>query len=119
MGLLDTIVEQRIAQAIAEGALENLPGAGKPLHLDDDRLVPEDLRVAYRILRNAGFIAPEVERRREIADLAELLRHATDDGVRRRAAARLALLSCKLETEGRTLPGTGPYRDRIAERFGR
>ncbi len=119
MGLLDSIVEQRIAQGIAEGAFENLPGAGKPLDLDDDRMVPEDLRVGYRILKNAGFIPPEVEQRREIADLAALLRHATDDAVRRRAAARLALLAAKLEAEGRELPRAGYYFDRIVAKAGR
>jgi len=119
MGLLDTVVEQRIAQAIAEGAFDDLPGAGKPLDLDDDRMVPEDLRVAYRILRNAGYIPPEIEERREIADLAALMRHATDDAARRRAAARLALLCAKLEAAERTLPGTGAYRDRISDRLGR
>ena len=30
-------------------------GDGAPLDLDDDRLVPEDLRMAYRILKNAGL----------------------------------------------------------------
>ena len=119
MGLLDTVVEQRIAQAIAEGAFDDLPGAGRPLRLDDDRMVPEDLRVAYRILRNAGYIPPEIEARREIADLAALLRCTADDAERRRAAARLALLSARLEAEGRTLPGTGAYRDRISDRLGR
>ena len=119
MGLLDSVVEQRIAQAIAEGAFANLPGAGKPLDLDDDRMVPEYLRVGYRILKNAGFIPPEVEQRREIADLAVLLRHATDDAARRRAAARLALLSLKLETEGRELPRAGHYYDRIVDKAGR
>ena len=119
MGLLDSVVEQRIAQAIAEGTFENLPGAGKPLDLDDDRMVPEDLRVGYRILKNAGFIPPEVEQRREIAELAVLLRHATDDAARRRAAARLALLSLKLEAEGRELPRAGHYYDRIVDKAGR
>jgi hypothetical protein len=118
MGLLDSIVEQRIAQAFAEGAFENLPGAGKPLDLDDDRMVPEELRVAYRILKNAGFIPPEVEQRRELADLAALLRHATDDAARRRAAARLALLAAKLEAESRGLPCAGHYYDRIVDKAG-
>ena len=116
MGLLDSVVEQRIAQAITEGAFDNLPGAGKPLDLDDDRMVSADLRVGYRILKNAGFIPPEVEQRREIADLAVLLRHTTDDAARRRAAARLALLAVKLEAEGRALPRAGQYYDRVVDK---
>jgi len=119
VGLLDSVVEQRIAQAIADGVFDHLPGAGKPLDLEDDRMVPEELRVAYRILKNAGFIPPEVEQRREVADLAVLLRHATDADDRRRAAAKLALLSAKLEVAGRALPRAGHYHDRIVDKVGR
>jgi hypothetical protein len=113
--LLDHLVERKIAEAMAEGAFDHLPGAGKPLALDDDTLVPEDLRVAYRILRNAGFLPPEVESRRELAGAAALLRAAVSEGERRRVAMRLALLSAKLEATGRSLPLE--YRDRVAERF--
>lgn len=118
MLLLDLIVEQRIEAAIAAGELDHLPGAGKPLALDDNKLVPEELRVAYRILKNAGFLPPEVEMRGEIASVEELLRHATDDATRKRAISRLALLEAKLEAEGRSLP-RGAYRDRIIDRVGR
>lgn len=118
MLLLDLIVEQRIEAAIAAGEFDDLPGAGKPLALDDDKLVPEELRVAYRILKNAGFVPPEVETRAEIASVAELIRYATDDASRRRAIARLAILEAKLEAEGRSLP-RGTYRARILDRVTR
>jgi len=59
--MLDFIAEQRIAEAIANGDLDDLPGSGKPLELDDDSLLPEELRLAYRILKNAGFVPPEIE----------------------------------------------------------
>ena len=116
MLLLDALVEQRIADAMANGAFDDLPGAGKPLDLDDDVLVPEELRVAHRILKNAGFLPPEIATRREIADAAALLRCAADDGQRRRAALRLALLSARLETEGRAI--AAEYRDALADRLG-
>ena len=58
--MMDFIAEQKIAEAIANGELDGLPGAGKPLALDDDALVPEDLRMAYRILKNAGYVPEEV-----------------------------------------------------------
>jgi len=117
MLLLDALVEQRIAAARDAGELDNLPGAGKPLDLDDDRLVPEELRVAYRILRNAGFVPPEVDARQEIGSVNELLRHAVDDATRRRAVARLTLLNAKLEAEGRALPAS--YRDALLDRMER
>lgn len=59
--MLDFIAEQRIAEAIANGDFDDLPGSGKPLELDDDSLLPEELRLACRILKNAGFVPPEIE----------------------------------------------------------
>jgi hypothetical protein len=55
MDIFDFIAEQRMAKAVARGEFDNLPGAGRPLLLDDDALVPPELRVAYRMLRNAGW----------------------------------------------------------------
>lgn len=93
MHVFDLIAEQRIAEAIANGELDDLPGAGRPLELADDRLVPEEVRVAYRVLRNAGLVPPGVATRKEAASLRELIRTAgLDDEARRRALARLAVL---------------------------
>jgi Domain of unknown function (DUF1992) len=60
--MFDLIAEQKIAEAIARGELDHLPGAGRPLELDDDALVPEDLRIAVRILKNAGLDATAVKK---------------------------------------------------------
>ena len=90
--MLDHIVERKIAEAISRGELDNLPGAGRPLELDDDSLVPEDLRLAYRILKNAGFVPPEVETLNEIAALERLV---TGDS---KAVRKLALIKAGIET---------------------
>jgi len=58
---LELIAERKIADAAAQGEFDNLPGAGRPLDLDEDPLVPEEQRMANRILRNAGFKPPELE----------------------------------------------------------
>jgi hypothetical protein len=71
--MFDQIAEQKIAEAIARGELDDLPGKGKPLELDDDAHIPEDLRVAYRILKNAGFVPPEVDSLREVGELERLV----------------------------------------------
>ena len=100
MLVFDWLAEKKIAEARARGELDNLPGAGRPLALDDDTLVPEDLRLAYRILKNAGFVPPEVEARREIADLERLLLdgdETLDAAARARAAKKLALLKSRIE----------------------
>ena len=52
----EKIAEQRIAEALERGELSGLNGEGEPLRLDDDSMVPEDLRMANRVLVNAGFL---------------------------------------------------------------
>jgi len=100
MHVLEALAEARIDEAIRAGELDNLPGAGRPLELDDDSLIAPDLRVAYRMLKNAGFVPPEVEARREVMELHALLATLDDEGARRRAVAKLALLQARLERAG-------------------
>lgn len=70
---VQVLVEERIRQAREEGLFDDLPGKGKPLKLDDDSMVAPHLRASYRILRNAGILPPQMELRREIGHLRELL----------------------------------------------
>ncbi len=65
---------------------------GRPLTLDDDTLVPEDLRVAYRLLKNAGFVPAELTAHGEIRELEQLLQAAATDDERRRLLSRLNYL---------------------------
>ena len=74
--MLDFIAEKAIQDAIARGELDDLPGAGRPLELDDDALVPEELRLACRILKNAGYVPAEVQALGEIAQLEALVTSA-------------------------------------------
>ncbi len=57
--LLELLAKARIEEAIAKGMLDNLPGADRPLVIADDRLVPEGLRGAYRVLVAAGRVPPD------------------------------------------------------------
>ena len=96
--MLDFIAEQKIAEAIERGELDGLPGAGRPLALDDDALVPEDLRLAYRILKNAGYVPAEVGELNEISQLERLVvQDETPAEERSRAARKLALLKARVE----------------------
>ena len=104
MMTLDAIAERHILEAQARGDFDDLPGAGAPLDLGDDALVPEDLRAAYRLLRNAGFVPPELEVSREIRELEQLLASIDDAGAQARVLARISFLLSR--------PGTGrPRRD--------
>jgi hypothetical protein len=113
----DAIIEAKIAEAQRAGAFDDLPGAGKPLDLADDRLIPEDIRMAYRILRNAGFVPPEVEARKEAADLRKLIRATADAPEQRRALAKLALLEARLPARGGVLPRAGDYYAKLVARL--
>jgi len=101
--LLDALAEARIEEALAAGALDDLPGAGRPLELEDDRFVAEDLRVAYRILKRAGFVPPEVEARKELATLSMLLATLDDAAERQRALVKRALLNARVELRAASL----------------
>ena len=115
----DAVIEAKIAEAQRDGAFDDLPGAGKPLALGDDRLVPEELRMACRILKNAGFVPPEIEDRKEAANLRQLIATAAGAHERRRAFARLALLEVRLEARGIGMPRALDYEGKLAARFAR
>jgi hypothetical protein len=102
--MFDFIAERKIAEAVANGEFDDLPGEGQPLELDDDSLVPEDLRLAYRILKNAGFVPPEVETLNEIAALERLV---TKDS---KAVRKLALLKARVEAR---------YYEKVVSAFSR
>lgn len=75
----NALVEERILKAQKSGELDNLPGEGKPLKLDD-MSIPEEFRMAYRILKNSGFLPPEVEIRNQIKKLELLLQSIDSQG---------------------------------------
>lgn len=79
MDIFRRIAERKICEAMEEGLFENLPGKGKPIDLEDETWIPEDLRVAYRVLKNAGHIPPELELRKEIINLKCLIDTMDDD----------------------------------------
>lgn len=114
MDYLDTLAERRIAEAIERGELSGLPGEGRPLALDDDTLIPAELRTAYRMLKNAGFVPPEVESLREIGELERLIERSDDQAQRDRAARRLELIWQRLAIRSPAARvHARTYRDRL------
>jgi len=61
---LHRLVEERIQKAQEDGLFDNLPGKGKPLNLDDDSSIPEDLRLTFKVLKNAHCLPIEMELQR-------------------------------------------------------
>lgn len=68
------VSEDRIKRAYKDGEFENLPGYGKPLNLEDMSAVPEELRMAYKMMKNAGFSPEEQRLRQEVMSIEDLIR---------------------------------------------
>ncbi|MHC1743812.1 MAG: DnaJ family domain-containing protein [Syntrophobacteraceae bacterium] len=94
--ILDKIAEERIRQAMEHGEFDDLPGKGKPLDLEDDSHLPADLRMSYKILKNADCLPPEVELRKEILTTRELLSGIEDTQEKYRQMQKLNYLIMKL-----------------------
>jgi len=128
MKFLDELADARIKEAQEAGQLDELPGAGKPLSLDDDSMVPEELRMAYRVLKNANCLPPELQDQREVESLEALLAGLDDDtAIQRRqrseAEKRLALLRARLEWrrgrgQGGLMAVERAYQERLLRRLG-
>lgn len=115
--IFDRIAEQRIQEAIGRGELDNLPCAGKPLDFDDDRMVPAEYRMAYRVLKNAGYVPPEIEARRDIAALIDALPRL-EGGERSAALRKLELLRLRLSESRRgPLSVADGYTDQLLDRL--
>ncbi|MGD9182828.1 MAG: DUF1992 domain-containing protein [Desulfobacterales bacterium] len=92
------IVEERIRRAQKKGEFENLEGAGEPLNLAEDQAVAEELRLAYKILKNADCLPPEIEIKKEIQQTEELLAGLTDTTEKYHTLKKLNFLIMKLNT---------------------
>ena len=94
----EKIIEQRIQKAQRDGKFDNLHGAGKPLVIEDDRHIPEELRLAYKILKNADFIPPEIELKKEIKKTEDLLVGMPDTAAKYKMLKKLNFLIMKLNS---------------------
>ena len=96
------LVEQRIQAAQKNGDFDNLEGAGKPIAYEDDSGVPEDLRMAYKMLKNADFAPPEIELKNQILKTEDLLGGMRDSKEKYKAIKKLNYLVTKLNCLRRT-----------------
>lgn len=117
--IFDKIAEERIRESIQEGEFDNLPGKGKPLQLEDDRHLAADLRLAYKILKNADCLPPEVELRKEIRTTEDMLAGMKDTQEKYRAMKKLNYLILKLNVARKVplnLEEDQRYYERVLEK---
>jgi hypothetical protein len=98
------IAERRISEAIRKGQLDVEGWRNKPLPMTNDYLVPEELRMAHKILKNAGYLPPEIEAKKEIQQIEDLLATCEDERTRVKQMKKLSYLMMKLSSmKGDTL----------------
>jgi len=85
---VESAIEQKIKEAMARGEFDNLSGAGKPLDLEAYFSTPEDLRMAFAMLKSNEFVPEEVEIFKEIAELDEKISASDDSAERSNLLAR-------------------------------
>lgn len=98
------IIEQRIKEANERGEFDNLPGQGEPLDLIDDSNVPEDLRLAYKVLKNADCLPPELEAKKEIRQMEDLLDNIPDEKEKYKLMKKINYQIMKLNMSGKKSP---------------
>jgi hypothetical protein len=101
-----TTIDEQIAQSLRDsersGELQSAASWGKPLDLADGYAqTPEELRMAFKALKDAGFVPPEVETMKQIAALRERVEadpNAPDaDAIRQRMSELQQHLALRLE----------------------
>lgn len=97
---LHIIAERKIEQAMKEGRMHDLRHwKNKPLPLEDDLAnVPSQLRMAYRILRNAGYAPEELALQKEILRIEDMLANCSDEKIKIKQMKKLEFLRFKLDT---------------------
>lgn len=99
---IDKIAENKIKAAIDRGELDDLPGQGKPLILDDESAIPVEYRAGFRMLKNAGYVPVEISLRTEIFQLEKQLQRIGCENTKVELTVKLALLKSRLwKTSGR------------------
>ena len=120
MDAMAIVAERKIREAMARGEFDNLSGAGKPLPEEDLSGVPDEFRMAYKVLKNAGCLPLEVELRKEIVTLRDLVRSIDDEEERRKRMKELQFKMMKLEmmrNRPLNLESFPEYEDQVVARL--
>ena len=98
---ISKIAEQKIREAQERGEFDNLEGQGRPQNLDEYMRLPEDMRMAYTILKNANCLPPEVMIKNEILQIEDMLSLMTDEEEKYRQIKKLNFFGYQAEHHAR------------------
>jgi hypothetical protein len=122
MSGLQDIIERKIKESQEKGEFDNLPGRGEPLKLEDDSGVPKDLRMAYKILKNADCLPPELELKKEIRQMEDMLAGIPDEKERYRLMKKINMKITRLNMMGRKSPlleADQVYYSKVIDKLGK
>ena len=114
------IADRKICEALEKGHLNIESWHNKPLPISNDNMIPGELRMAFKILKNAGYLPPEIETKKEIQQIEDLLATCEDERIRVKQIKKLNYLVLKLNTmKGDTanIEGQEEYYRKIVERI--
>ncbi|MFP5238602.1 MAG: DnaJ family domain-containing protein [Acidobacteriota bacterium] len=110
------VAEERIRTAMERGEFDNLSCAGQPLDLDDDAHVPPELRMAYRLLKNGGYLEDDTRLERDINNVESLLPRNGEERAKLRQMHKLQVMEARFQTKaGRVLrlEDDDPYYEKV------
>lgn len=105
-------IDEQIAQSLRDsersGELKSARSWGKPLELNDGyEQTPAELRLAFKALKDAGFVPPEVEMLNKIAALKRQIEAAPDAAQARALRQRVSELQQHIALRLEKLRSTG------------
>lgn len=96
MAGVDEIIRQWVQNAEKTGEVRNLPGYGEPFKFDDGFFeTPSELRMAYKVLKNAGYVPAEIEMLQQLAAMREDLNAELDPNKRHELKVKIAKMQQK------------------------
>jgi hypothetical protein len=122
MSIFQKIVEKKIRRAKEEGLFDDLPGRGEPLSIEDDSHIPEDLRLVHKILKNADCLPPELQLRKEIRQMEDMLEGIPDEKEKYRQIKRINYKIMQLNMMGKGSPlleETQVYYGKLVDKLGK
>lgn len=108
-----SIANEKIREAQLRGEFDNLPGAGKPLPEDELRGVPDELRIGFKLLKDAGMLPEEMQLRKDMVTLQDLLLACREEEEKEKLINQLNAkkLRYRILMEDRGWSGVGAFAD--------
>ena len=88
--------------------------------MEDDSHIPEDLRMAYKLLKNAGYVPEEVLDRKEAQSIVDALEKCGDEQEKVRQMKKLEVVIARIKARHPNAPVLGddsPYYERVVSRI--